>query len=150
MNALGDSSAQTTVYIQQKACIKGTNCPTTKNVTKDLNGTCKGTLTKKSKYPIVTMNFTESNQYIWSKRASMDFFDNSDPEKCPLTNCTLRQPDCRQVYDDGIKVENSFGHFGIYAITNFPDGWVDPLCLICENKDEVVSVPITVDQLSCS
>lgn len=33
---------------------------------------------------------------------------------------------------------------------NFPDGWVAPVCLQCQNKDEVRSVQIQITQLSCS
>lgn len=80
----------------------------------------------------------------------LDFFVNNDYKNCPLTNCSLKQPDCKQSYEDGIILDNRTSLFNISAITNFPDGWIDPLCLICENKDEIVSVQIEVDQLSCS
>ena len=39
--------------------------------------------------------------------------------------------------------------YGIFSINNFPAGWSDPLCLVCQNKDEIVSVRIEVTQRSC-
>ena len=95
------------------------------------------------------MPFNEGNQYQFSNKTVMDFFENSDSKNCPITSCSLKQPDCNQSYVFGISVD-SRAPYGIFAITDFPDGWIDPLCLICENKDEIVSVQIEVDQLSCS
>lgn len=65
-----------------------------------------------------------------------------------MTNCSLRNPDCKTIYDEGISVDTKAPH-GIFAIANFPAGWTDPLCLVCQNKDEIVSVQIEVTQRSC-
>jgi len=35
----------------------------------------------------------------------MTLFQVDDPEKCPITNCSLRQPDCKFEYNDGIFVD---------------------------------------------
>jgi len=48
----------------------------------------------------------------------------------------------------GISVDSK-APFGMFANTNFPDGWIDPLCLVCKNDDEIVSVQIEMSQLSC-
>lgn len=78
----------------------------------------------------------------------MNLFQVDDPENCPITNCSLRQPDCKFEYNDGIFVDKK-SPYGVFSINNFPAGWSDPLCLVCQNKDEVVSVRIEVAQRNC-
>ena len=57
-------------------------------------------------------------------------------------------PDCQYPYIDGISIVNQ-APYRINAIANYIVGWKDPVCIICENKDEKVDVRITIDQLPC-
>ena len=55
--------------------------------------------------------------------------------------------DCDQPFLDGITIDDKFR---ISAITDFTSGWNDPVCVVCENKDEKVGIEITIDQLPCT
>jgi hypothetical protein len=43
---------------------------------------------------------------------------------------------------DGIKIDNKFR---ISAYADYIAGWKDPVCVVCENKDEKVGIEITID-----
>jgi hypothetical protein len=45
--------------------------------------------------------------------------------------------DCQSPYTDGISIDKS-APWKISAITNYNVGWNDPVCIVCENKDEKV------------
>lgn len=80
-------------------------------------------------------------------RNATQFFVSNNT-KCPITSCSLKMPNCKDDYLAGVFVDKK-DPFGIFAVANFPDGWIDPLCLICKNKNEAVAVEIVIDQLSC-
>jgi hypothetical protein len=46
-------------------------------------------------------------------------------------------PDCQSPYTDGISVVDK-APWTINAVSNFVVGWNDPVCVVCENKDEKV------------
>ena len=52
--------------------------------------------------------------------------------------------DCDEPFLNGIMIDNG-APFKISAYTDFPKGWKDPVCVMCENIDEKVAVEITVD-----
>jgi len=58
-------------------------------------------------------------------------------------------PGCKKNYTTEISVDSK-APFGIYAQQNYPDGWIDPVCLICMNYDEAITINIEIDQLSCT
>lgn len=72
------------------------------------------------------------------------FFTNKNSQNCPVTNCTLRQPNCVDDLNEGVFIDNK-DPFGIFVVANYPDGWIDPMCLICENQNEVVAIEIVID-----
>ena len=43
--------------------------------------------------------------------------------------------DCRANYTDGIFIDNE-APWKISAVANYVTGWNDPVCIVCENKDE--------------
>jgi len=45
--------------------------------------------------------------------------------------------DCQAPYLDGILVDSA-APWKINALTNYIAGWKDPVCVVCENKDEKV------------
>lgn len=57
-------------------------------------------------------------------------------------------PGCKKNYTDEISVDFK-SPFGIFAQQNYPDGWIDPVCLMCSNQDETININIEIDQLSC-
>jgi hypothetical protein len=77
------------------------------------------------------------------------FFLNDDPEVCPITSCHLMLPGCQKNYTTEIFVDKN-APFQIFAQQNYPDGWIDPVCLICSNFDETISYNMEIDQLSCT
>mgnify|MGYP003328998222 CR=1 FL=1 len=58
-------------------------------------------------------------------------------------------PDCNAPYLDGISIQNQ-APWTINAISNYIVGWKDPVCIVCENKDERATFPTTIDQLPCN
>ena len=48
-------------------------------------------------------------------------------------------PGCKRSYTTEVQVDTK-APFGIFAQQNYPDGWIDPVCLICRNKDENVTI----------
>jgi len=46
------------------------------------------------------------------------------------------QPDCKEPYEDGIFVDEKSPGFGIFVVSDFARGWIDPVCVVCSNKDE--------------
>jgi len=58
-------------------------------------------------------------------------------------------PGCKKNYTSEISVDSK-APFGIFAQQNYPDGWIDPVCLMCSNQDETVTIDIEIDQLSCT
>lgn len=57
--------------------------------------------------------------------------------------------DCQSPYTDGISIDKS-APWKISAITNYNVGWNDPVCIVCENKDEKVPFQMQIDQLPCT
>jgi len=57
--------------------------------------------------------------------------------------------DCQAPYLDGILVDSA-APWKINALTNYVAGWKDPVCVVCENKDEKVGFQMTIDQVACS
>jgi len=47
--------------------------------------------------------------------------------------------ECKDLYLDGIMIDNT-APFKISAISNYNVGWKDPVCIICQNKNEKVDV----------
>ena len=80
----------------------------------------------------------------YSNVLATHFFTNKDQDNCPVINCTLKQPNCKDDYWDDVVIDNK-DPFGIFIVANYPDGWIDPACLICENQNEVVAVEIVID-----
>jgi hypothetical protein len=58
-------------------------------------------------------------------------------------------PDCQSPYTDGISVVDK-APWTINAVSNFVVGWNDPVCVVCENKDEKVGFQMQIDQLPCT
>ena len=58
-------------------------------------------------------------------------------------------PGCKKNYTTEISVNERYP-FGMFAQQNYPDGWVDPICLMCSNVDETKTIDIEIDQLSCT
>lgn len=52
--------------------------------------------------------------------------------------------DCDEPFADGIEIED-FGEFRIRAKTDSPGGRVSPVCVVCENIDEIVGIEINID-----
>ena len=114
-------------------------------------GECAGKLNEREKQITpkkIVMPFNTNNNFIYSGVTAGALFENSDPKRCPILNCTLMQPDCKYEYRDGISLNNA-NPFSIFAITNLPESWNVKLCLVCHNKDEIVSVNIDFTQRSC-
>jgi len=61
----------------------------------------------------------------------------------------MNGPDCQSLYTDGISV-SATAPWNIGAITNYVTGWNDPVCIVCENKDEKVGFQMQIDQLPCT
>jgi hypothetical protein len=61
----------------------------------------------------------------------------------------MHGPDCEAPYLDGIDISSS-APWKINAVSNYVLGWKDPVCIVCENKDEIVGLPMVIDQLSCN
>ena len=80
----------------------------------------------------------------YAKSNAIEFFTNSNTSSCPVSNCTVKQPNCVDDYTDGVFIDNKFP-FGIFVISDYPDGWIDPICLICYNQNEAVSIEIAID-----
>jgi hypothetical protein len=53
--------------------------------------------------------------------------------------------DCDEPFADGIEIDN-YGSFNIKSKTNFPNGRISNVCVVCENIDERVGIEITIDQ----
>ena len=45
--------------------------------------------------------------------------------------------DCQAPFLDGISISDS-APWKINAVSNYIDGYKDPVCIVCENKDEKV------------
>jgi hypothetical protein len=58
-------------------------------------------------------------------------------------------PDCQTPYKDGISIDKS-APWKISAVSDYPTGWKDPVCIVCSNKDDRVPFELTIDQLPCS
>ena len=58
-------------------------------------------------------------------------------------------PGCKKNYTSEISVDRA-APFGIFAQQNYPDGWLDPVCLMCSNVAETATINIEIDQLSCT
>jgi hypothetical protein len=84
----------------------------------------------------------------WSRVNADSFFVNRNDLYCPITQCFLREKDCRTNYTGGVYVDQK-APFGIFAHTDFPVGFIEPLCLICQNQDETRAVVFDFNQLSC-
>jgi len=52
--------------------------------------------------------------------------------------------DCKLPYTDGISVDTS-APWKISAVSNNVTGFKDPVCVVCENKDETVGFQMTID-----
>ena len=81
----------------------------------------------------------------FSNVTALSFFTNSKIDSCPVGNCTLKQPNCVDDYNEGVFIDNKFP-FGIFVVANYPDGWINPMCVICENQNEAVAIEIVMDQ----
>ena len=57
--------------------------------------------------------------------------------------------DCQAPYLDGVAVDTS-APWKISAVTNYISGWNDPVCVVCENKDEKVGFEMSIDQIPCA
>jgi hypothetical protein len=86
---------------------------------------------------------------LYTKVNAQQFFLNEDPEICPITNCHLMHEGCKKNYTTEVFVDKK-APFGIFAQQNYPDGWVDPVCVMCSNVDETVTYNVEIDQLSCT
>jgi len=64
--------------------------------------------------PII-VPFTPSSRPEYSKWNAPMIIVSKNPEKCPILNCTVKQPDCKTPYLDGITVDNSGNKFGIFV-----------------------------------
>jgi len=95
------------------------------------------------------MPFTPNNAAHYSKINADSFFINKDNQNCPVERCKIRQPDCKSNYTGGIYVDEK-APFGIFAHTDFPEGWNNQVCLICENQNVTRSIQIEVNQLNCN
>jgi len=51
---------------------------------------------------------------------------------------------CDEPFAGGIQIED-FEDFKIKAKTNFPEGRVSPVCVVCENIDSRVGIEINID-----
>lgn len=63
---------------------------------------------------------------------------------CPITGCMLMDKDCKKNYTTEVFVDKK-APFGIFAQQNYPDGWIDPVCVMCSNYDETVTYDIEID-----
>jgi len=52
--------------------------------------------------------------------------------------------DCQAPYTDGIFVATS-APWKISAVSNYITGYKDPVCIVCENKDDQVGFVTTID-----
>jgi len=73
----------------------------------------------------------------YSDILASSFFVNSDATKCPITKCEMNGGDCQGPYMDGINVDKS-APWKINAVSNYVAGWKDPVCIVCENKNDKV------------
>jgi len=69
---------------------------------------------------------------------------NKDSKKCPITKCRMMDKGCDEPFAGGIQIED-FEDFKIKAKTNFPEGRVSPVCVVCENIDSRVGIEINID-----
>lgn len=96
------------------------------------------------------MPYKPNTAYLqYSKINADSFFINKDNQNCPVQKCEIRQPDCQSNYTGAIKIDNN-APFGILAVTDFPEGWINQVCLICENQNVTRSIQIEVNQLNCN
>ena len=58
------------------------------------------------------------------------------------------KPGCKEAWTDEVTVDKK-APFGIFVQQNYPDGWNDPICLMCSNQDETKTIDIVLNQLSC-
>ena len=120
------------------------------NVTvSETNGDCRGHLDHISNPPNITFHYHPTTEPQVGSINGSSFFKNDDPASCPITKCSLRQPDCKSIYDEGIFISQK-SPFEVTGVTNFEHGWDDPICLVCENKDEEVGVHFFLSQEDCN
>ena len=65
----------------------------------------------------------------------MYFFDNFDPVNCPVKECHVFQPGCRQL--DGNQKVTAVGipKTDFYMVTSVISGYIEQVCIKCTNAD---------------
>lgn len=64
-----------------------------------------------------------------------DFFDNSNPENCPITSCELLKNGCVDANpEDSLKIDPT--DFQITSTVNKANGYNQNLCIKCTNGDD--------------
>ena len=61
--------------------------------------------------------------------------------------CEMYDKDCDMPFIDGISID---GQFNISAVTDYIKGWSDPVCIMCQNKDEKVGIELVIHQKPCT
>lgn len=112
-------------------------------------GTCANVLQPIFNPQKIMLPFNPSANQIYSGINAQDFFMNQSPQDCPITGCMLMMPGCTKNYTTEVSVDTN-APFGIFAQQNYPDGWIDPVCLMCSNQDASFTINIEIDQLSCA
>ena len=146
-----DETVSYNMEIDQLSCTESKNCPNATDLvpTKVPAGACKGHLIPITNPLTIAIPFDIRTNQLYTGVNAMTFFTNDDPEACPMKYCKLMMPGCIQNYTEGISVDSK-APYGIFAQQNYPNGWIDPLCLLCSNQDETKAINITIDQQSCS
>jgi hypothetical protein len=91
-----------------------------------------------------------SNNPSFTGKNATNYIVAKNPEKCPILGCKIMQPDCKTPYEGGEITTDPKNPFGIFVVSDFPKGWIDPICIVCSNKDEDFSSQTAVNQLSCT
>lgn len=137
------------MQIDQLPCTASNNCPQNDTAAQSTQS-CRGFLDHVSDEPKkIEFGFVSSETPQVSKILATEFFVNQNSTICPITKCTMHGPDCEAPYLDGISISDS-APWQINAVSNYVSGWQDPVCVVCENKDEIVGLPMIIDQLSCN
>lgn len=60
----------------------------------------------------------------------MDYYTNDEPEICPILECKLMKPGCKEEYSrgDGMSIDTKFP-YKIYSVSNYPEGIKFDICL---------------------
>lgn len=118
-------------------CTNGAQTIRKKDFNITQSGKCSMSLSaKQSSLGSLQLKYSESKSSIVIGNGLNSFFENAEPDDCPITTCSLRNFGCIDPYnqEDHLSIGSS-SPYDIRARMDVPLGYNKKVCVRCSNGD---------------